>query len=56
MIAIYGNESNISLMNPIALIEVTAASRSGVLGALATDPVVPGRREVPVRLAPAPPS
>jgi hypothetical protein len=30
-------------MNPIALIEATAASRSAVLGALATDPVVPSR-------------
>ena len=28
-------------MNPIALIEATAAGRSAVLGALATDPVVP---------------
>jgi hypothetical protein len=28
-------------MNPIALIETTAAARSAVLGALATDPVVP---------------
>src|ERR671925_27012 len=30
-------------MNPIALIEVTAAARSGMLGALATDPVPPSR-------------
>jgi hypothetical protein len=28
-------------MNPIALIEATAASRSAVQGALATDPVAP---------------
>jgi hypothetical protein len=31
-------------MNPIALVEATAAARSAVLGALATDLVVPGRR------------
>jgi hypothetical protein len=29
-------------MNPIALIETAAATRSRVLGALATDPVVKG--------------
>jgi hypothetical protein len=31
-------------MNPIALIEATATARSAMLGALATDPVVPGRK------------
>jgi hypothetical protein len=41
MIEIDENESNPSLMNPIALIEATAASRSAVQGALATDPVAP---------------
>ena len=30
-------------MNPIALIEATAAARGAALGALATDPVAPGR-------------
>jgi hypothetical protein len=30
-------------MNPIALIETSAAARRAVLGALATDPVVPSR-------------
>jgi hypothetical protein len=31
------------MQNPIALIEATASSRSAVVGALATDPVVPSR-------------
>jgi hypothetical protein len=30
-------------MNPIALTEATGATRTGVLGALATDPVIPSR-------------
>lgn len=41
MIEIDGGERNSGSMNAIALMEVTAASRSAVLGALATDPVVP---------------
>jgi len=43
MIAIDEVERNTGLMNPIALMETTAAARSGVLGALATDPVTPRR-------------
>jgi hypothetical protein len=41
MIAIDGGESDTRSMNPIALTEATAASRSAVQGALATDPVAP---------------
>lgn len=42
-------------MNPIALVETTAAARTAVLGALATDPVVRTRtgrraRQLPRRL------
>jgi hypothetical protein len=33
--------ATLAYMNPIALIEATAAARNVVLGALATDPVVP---------------
>ena len=36
-------------MNPIALIETTAAARSSVLGALAKDPVVRSRTLRPSR-------
>jgi hypothetical protein len=43
MIDIDATERNAWRMNPIALIEATAASRSAVLGALATDPAVPSR-------------
>ena len=35
--------AKVAYMNPIALIEATAAARSAVLGALATHPVVPSR-------------
>jgi hypothetical protein len=33
-------------MNPITLIEASAASRTAVRGALATDPVVPGSQAI----------
>jgi hypothetical protein len=36
-----GREPTLDSMNPLALIEATAAARTAVQGALATDPVVP---------------
>jgi hypothetical protein len=47
MIEIDAAGSDTGSMNPIALIEATAAARSAVSGALATDPVVPGGRAGP---------
>ena len=41
MIEIDGKDGDTGSMNPIALIEATAVSRSAVQGALATDPVAP---------------
>ena len=41
MIEIDVDQNDTGPMNPIALIEATAAARSAVLGALATDPVGP---------------
>jgi hypothetical protein len=39
--------ATLASMNPLALMEATAAVRSGVLGAMATDPVV--LRALPIK-------
>jgi hypothetical protein len=51
MIEIDAHGRNAWPMNPIALVETTTATRRAVLGALATDAVVPTPSLSPGRLA-----